>query len=60
MGSISFRQFCTEKWYEHRDELMLWEKKLPQYDADYYFSKHKWFLKNIYKVEVLGVDKRSQ
>jgi len=39
---------------------MLWEKKLPQYDADYYFHKHKWFLKNIYKVEILGVDKRSQ
>jgi hypothetical protein len=46
---ISFRQFVTEKWEEHKDELMAWEKKLPQYDAGYYFRKHKWFLKNIYK-----------
>ena len=45
----SFRQFVWEKWQEHKDELMAWERTLPQYDEKYYFAKHKWFLKNIFK-----------
>ena len=45
----SFRQFVWEKWQEHKEELMAWERTLPQYDEKYYFAKHKWFLKNIFK-----------
>jgi len=44
-----FRSFLNEKWYEHQDELMVWEKKFPEYDRDYYFKKHKWLLKKMYK-----------
>ena len=47
-----FRQFVMDKWLEHKEELMTWERQLPEYDAEYYFNKHKWFLKNIYKLEV--------
>jgi hypothetical protein len=44
-----FRSFLNDKWYEHQDELMTWEKKFPEYDRDYYFKKHKWLLKKMYK-----------
>lgn len=36
-------------WYKHRDEILEWERRLPQYDSNYYFRKHRWFLKNAYK-----------
>ena len=44
-----FRMFLQEKWYEHEDEIMVWEKRLPQYDREYYWRKHKWLLKNMFK-----------
>ena len=44
-----FRMFLQEKWYEHEDEIMVWEKKMPQYDREYYWKKHKWLLKNMFK-----------
>jgi hypothetical protein len=44
-----FRSFLNDKWYEHCDELMAWEKQYPEYDRDYYFKKHKWLLKKMYK-----------
>jgi hypothetical protein len=49
-----FRLFVRHKWEEHKEELMEWEQHLPQYDQHYYFRKHRWFLKRIFK---LGVDK---
>jgi hypothetical protein len=48
-AASEFRQFVYEKWYEHKDELLLWEKRLPQYDSTYYFKQHKWFLKNLFR-----------
>ena len=44
-----FRSFLNDKWYEHQDEILIWEKKLPQYDREYYWQKHKWLLKNMFK-----------
>jgi hypothetical protein len=44
-----FRSFLNDKWYEHQDELMTWEKKFPEYDREYYWKKHKWLLKKMYK-----------
>jgi hypothetical protein len=55
-----FRQFVWEKWQEHKDELLQWEKRLPQYDSTYYFKQHKWFLKNLYQSLQKEVDKGTK
>ena len=45
-----FRLFCIEKWYEHKDEILEWTgQPLTKYDDKYYFSKHKWLLKRMFK-----------
>jgi len=49
--TTKFRAFCTEMWYKHREEILEWERRLPQYDSTYYFRKHRWFLKNAYKAQ---------
>lgn len=46
-----FRHWVSEKWMEHKDELLVWENRLPEYDAQYYFNKHKWMLKNMFREE---------
>ena len=46
-----FRLWLIEKWYQHKDELLIWEKKLPEYDDKYYFRKHKWMLRKMYREE---------
>jgi len=48
--SSSFRLFCNEKWYEHKDEIFAWTGKAhPDYDSTYYFRKHRWLLKKMFK-----------
>jgi hypothetical protein len=50
-----FRMFCSEKWYEHKDEIYAWTgKALTEYDDQYYFSKHRWLLKRMFKDEQKG------
>jgi|11BtaG_2_1085332.scaffolds.fasta_scaffold00573_10 hypothetical protein len=49
-----FRQWCVNKWYEHKEELQVWEGAMPKYDSQYFFSKNKWFLKNLYRQEKRG------
>lgn len=44
-----FRAFLNDKWYEHKDELLLWENKFPEYDREYYWRKHRWLLKKMYQ-----------
>ena len=44
-----FRIYCTNKWYEHKDELFNWEGHLPDYDASYYFKENRWLLKTWFK-----------
>ena len=46
-----FRCWCNEKWMEHKDELFQWENKFPEYDATYYFRKHRWMLKKMFQEE---------
>jgi hypothetical protein len=46
-----FRVWLIEKWYQHKDEILVWEKRLPEYDDKYYFRKHKWMLRKMYKEE---------
>ena len=48
-NASKFRLFCTEKWYEHKDEILLWTGNAVEYDSDYYFNKHRWLLKRMYK-----------
>jgi hypothetical protein len=49
-----FRQWCNDKWYEHRDELLIWEGAAPKYDSQYFFNKNKYFLKSLYKEQKRG------
>jgi len=52
--STSFRHFVTEKWFEHKDEILVWTgKALTEYDDKYYFRKHRWMLKRMYKEYLL-------
>ena len=49
-NASEFRRFCTEKWYEHKDEILAWTgKALVEYDSTYYFRKHRWLLKKMFK-----------
>lgn len=48
----AFRHFLWNKWFEHKDELMMWEKKDPEYDSTYYFRKHKWMLRKMYRESI--------
>ena len=48
----NFRHFVIEKWFEHKDEILLWTKQpLTEYNDAYYFKKHRWLLKKMYKEE---------
>jgi hypothetical protein len=47
----SFRLFCNEKWFEHKDEILAWTGKVEDYDSTYYFQKHRWLLKRMWKDE---------
>jgi hypothetical protein len=44
----SFRRWCQEKWFEHKDELESYGQPLC-YDARQYFSQYKYWLKREYK-----------
>jgi hypothetical protein len=45
-----FRLFCHHKWNEHKDEIFSWTGQIdPGYDDKYYFRKHRWLLKAMYK-----------
>jgi hypothetical protein len=49
MKGSAFKQFCTEKWFEHKDEILDWTGNTVGYDAEYYFNKHKWLLKRMFQ-----------
>jgi len=50
MQQISeFRIFCQDKWFEHKDEIYNWTNELVCYDDTYYFNKHKYVLKRMFK-----------
>jgi hypothetical protein len=46
-----FRVWLQDKWLQHKEEILTWEKRLPEYDDKYYFRKHKWMLRKMYKEE---------
>lgn len=43
-----FRQFCQNKWFEHRDEILDWTGRPVDYDAGYYFRQHRWLLRRMF------------
>ena len=55
----SFRHFCNEKWYEHLDEIRLWEGKSPSYGSEIYFHRNKWLLKNMYVEQFARKNRRK-
>jgi len=57
---MSFRTFVMDKWQEHKEELLAWEKQLPEYDSTYYFHKHRWFLKKMYQLSKKEVDNAAE
>lgn len=45
----SFRNWVRIMWYDHLEELDVYEHKLPNYDIKEYFNKYKYWLKREYK-----------
>ena len=45
----SFRHWCNEMWYQHREELLSIGERNIDYDMQYYFNKYKWWLRDQYK-----------
>ena len=55
MKGSQFRLFCTEKWFEHKDEILAWTgRPLTEYDDVYYFRKHRWLLKKMFQNQKSG------
>ena len=48
MKTNSFRMWCQEKWFEHKDELEAYHQPLP-YTAQEYFQRYKYWLKREYR-----------
>lgn len=44
-----FRVWLQDKWFEHKEEILTWEKKSPSYNDIDFFRKNKWNLKKMYK-----------
>ena len=44
-----FRIFCNHMWMEHKDEIFAWTGQMVEYDDRYYFNKHRWLLKRLFK-----------
>jgi len=52
----AFRLYCHEKWYEHKDEIFLWTGNMVKYDASYYFGKHRWMLRSMFRELKVNTD----
>lgn len=55
----AFRQFCQEKWFEHRDEILTWTGSAVDYDSVYYFNKHRWLLRRMFLEQYAEQNARS-
>ena len=49
--SKPFRNWLTEKWMQHCDEIYDWTGKTPDYPLREYFNRYRWFLKALYRKE---------
>lgn len=50
MKTSAFRNWLNEKWFEHKDEVLMYGGE-PLPDSSAYFKKYKWWLKSIYQRE---------
>ena len=48
MKKHSFRMWCQEKWFEHKDELESYGQKLD-HTAQQYFTQYKFWLRREYR-----------
>jgi hypothetical protein len=48
MKKTHFRNWCNDKWFEHRDELEIYKQPLP-YTSKEYFQRYKYWLKREFK-----------
>ena len=55
----AFRTFCQNKWFEHKDEIFDWTKQPVEYDAAYYFRKHRWMLRRMFVEEFAQKNARA-
>ena len=46
-----FRLYCNEKWFEYKEEILSWEKRIVKEKPEMYFQKYKYFLKRRFKAE---------
>jgi|TARA_B110000503_G_C6962079_1_gene335529 hypothetical protein len=42
---MNFRNWCYEKWQEHKEEVCQWEGRYPIATGQEYFAKYRWWLK---------------
>lgn len=45
-----WREFVSEMWFKHKDEVLAWEKKaVTNYTIEDYYHKNKWYLKQQFR-----------
>lgn len=49
---MRFRQWCSQMWYEHCDEVYSWTGQNPTYLSQEYFNRYKWWLKREFRAVV--------
>jgi hypothetical protein len=57
MKTSAFRHWLNEKWFEHKDEVLLFGGEAYS-DVGAYFRKYKWWLKSIYKQEQIKMNRK--
>lgn len=57
MKNSPFRHWLNEKWYEHKEEVLLFGGE-PFANVTLYFQKYKWWLKSIYRSEQKKEDRK--
>jgi hypothetical protein len=51
---MSFRYWCSQKWFDHCEEVESFTRRNPNYDSKEYFRMYKWWLKREYRHEMKG------
>lgn len=47
----NFDIWARNKWYEHRREVLSWERKVVNYTFEHWLEKNKSFLEKMFKEE---------
>ena len=54
MTNKLFRVWLQEKWYEHKYEILEWERRPVDYDLSFWFNKYKWWLRREFRHQTRG------